>query len=266
MKDTSVRFIGAVFKPQEIDTYDNVARALFGVKYGEIVGGLTRKFVFLPGALTLLWMAGWVVLILALLKLIPEWTLPIGSIATLPLILVANIPMMNVPLVTMLLPNFDVLLTFYNLAGLILGFALQFPDQPTVYISWGLALFVSFSFIPFFDALPAGARRFSKPSLIFSLGFMATFQVCLYYNWFQTERKQFYVGEMVFTAESIMSGATTSIMILFVKFLISSVFHPSSMTVVKARVKSEKVESGTYSMLVAMFEMFEEELDKRRRT
>ena len=65
---------------------------------------------------------------------------------------------------------------------------------------------------------------------------------------------------MVFTAEALISNALTSIIILFVKFLAAAMFFPSSMTVIKVRVKSEKVTSETFSLRVAFFEMYEEEV------
>ena len=130
-----------------------------------------------------------------------------------------------------------------------------------VYYSVVVALWVTILFCPFFDALPASLRRrTSKMGPSFGLLWMAFFQVCLYFNWFRFESKQLRVGEMVFTGESLLSDATSSIMILCMKFLISAHFHPSELTVIKVRVHSEKVSSGTYTMMVAMFEVFKEEL------
>ena len=65
--------------------------------------------------------------------------------------------------------------------------------------------------------------------------------------------------------EMMMSNAGTSILILFSKFLTSAVLHPNSMTVMKVRVQSEKVTPGTFAVMVASFEMLEEELLANKR-
>ena len=86
------------------------------------------------------------------------------------------------------------------------------------------------------------------------------FQAGLYFNWLQIEETHtFAVGEMVWTAEAMMSNALGTLMILYIKFLSSAVLFPHQYTILRSRVMSLKVSPATLAILVAIYELFDTE-------
>ena len=251
--ETEVRVIRAVYVPREINTRRNVISAILGSRRGEAVLDFLYYKSKVGGAfsksLVLVWCIGNVMGILGLLKIVPSWVAALGGILTVPGVVVNAYFLMLTEIVAMLLQTFDVWYMMYNWIGFIICLCLLMPDLRVVYL---LLTTISGIGAIFADALPAGARRlFTLIGLGFGLLYLVTIQCGLFFKLMPVEEFRYEVGWVNFTASGAASTFNTNMMVYFIKNITTAIFHPKSFTVLRSRLRSDKLTSIQVKLMLA---------------
>ena len=238
-------FVFTEFRPVVFKTKDNIARALLGERLGAVIGDLDFTSPQFASLLVLMWMIGATVVFLPWFKapFLSEWakdsTLVVGSLMTVPMVVVCGIPAMNVKMVKELFSSYEVLFNTFNLMMFSVGFQMRYYDRPVMIFTLMVGFWPTVLTLPFFDALPNALRtRVSAIALAFGIVWCAVFGLGLYFNLFQEENASVTIGNLDFTAESMMANALVNLFCLFIKFLRAALYFPDEMTVSYRRART----------------------------
>jgi hypothetical protein len=152
-------------------------------------------------------------------------------------------------IVAMLLQTFEAWYMMYNLRGLAICLFLLVPDLRVVYV---LLTAIGSVGAMFGDTLPAGMRRINT---LIGMGFgvlmVVTIQCGLFFKLMPVEEFRYQVGWVNFTASGAASTFNTNIMVYCIKNLTTAIFHPKCFTVLRSRLRSDKLTSIQVKLMVA---------------
>ena len=203
-EESFIRLIDTIVRPFVVDAKDTLACAVLGKEWGLVVGAWSRN----PCYTSMIYLA----YILGSLTLLSSWfrildrglSLFIGSVLTIPCVLILILAPMNVTLMKMLAGRFETLYSLFNMACFSVGFVVCFPGDGMMIFSLLEWNFIFASLI-FLDALPHSRRRmFATLGCSYGVLWVSVSVVGLHYNWFGIDSTvELHVGEITWTGNFI---------------------------------------------------------------
>jgi hypothetical protein len=237
-----VRLFNPTMGPLEVSTIKNLGARMLGEARALAVGDFVRRHPGLGWFVHVLALGGEAVGSLSLIRLLPDWASVIAAALILPTILINCYFFLIEDVVVMLLKIFDTWYMFANLLGAIVPLCVMLNDLRMVFLVAGVLPSMVWSL--FADAMPAGRRRITT-ILGASAGviFLIFLQIALYFNWMELEHVTVSVGAIHYGASGIASTSLWTVTLFYGKNLVTAIWYRESLTVLKSRIRSDKMEA-----------------------
>ena len=144
--------------------------------------------------------------------------------------------------------------TILNLTGAFISLSVILQDERIYFVF--VFIFLSGLCSSFGDAMPSGMRR-SSSITTYSTGVISLVivQAALLLKLIKIQDRSLQLGSITFTCSSFAVNFMTNMTIFWIRHIITAIRYPTSLTVLKSQVKSEKIPVAEAKLLIAAFHL-----------